>query len=149
MAPSAEHGAARRARLAAAWLISAAIIAGYYLIPGDDAPAGRPDLPAAARAAESDKLDIIDIEPTQPTPGSALAVRFVDAVTSGTVAGPSGPLRALLSGDRSEHESRAVELEVLDRRGGGGGGRIPRGAPPGRHKLPPQRPPARGPPAGP
>jgi hypothetical protein len=151
MAPSAENGAARRARLAAAWLISAAIIAGYYLMPGDELPAAHPAAAAAPRPGDADKLDITDIEPTQPTPGSALAVRFVDTAISETVGGPPrSPLRALLSGDRSDHETRAIDLEVLDRRGGEVVVRIPRDARPGRHKLRLERAPvaAAGPPSG-
>jgi Na+/phosphate symporter len=132
VAPADQH--ARRARMVAVWAVSAAIIGGYYLV-GDDSDEGDARATAAPAALEDDdKLDVIDVQPGEPTPGSALAVRYVE----GKQARSKTPVRALLSAPSGE-ATRTVDLDVLERHEGEVVVRVPKDARPARHKLRLQR----------
>src|SRR4051812_49612697 len=112
MAGPADQHTARRARGVAGLGGSAAIIGGYYLVGNDDGDeVGRTG--AAPAVEDDDKLDVIDVQPGEPTPGSALAVRYVE----GKLARSKAPVRALLSVSTGE-TTHTVDLEVLERHAG-------------------------------
>jgi hypothetical protein len=123
---ASDHVSARRLRLALAWTLSAAVVGGYYLIggTGEDEEGRVREVAAPAPADDDDKLDIVEVIPSEATPGSALQVRFT---------GGHGEVRALLS--TSGEGSRAESLELLHGKPGEIVVRVPAAARPGRHKL--------------
>jgi Na+/phosphate symporter len=126
----------RRLRLLLAWLICAALIGAYYMMGGDDGEDDGTLPPAALLPADSDpKLDVLAVAPSEPTPGSALQIRF---------AGGGGPARGLVRaflGVPEADGTRTVELEILERRPDSSEVvvRLPKEVGAGRHKLRLQR----------
>jgi phosphate:Na+ symporter len=120
----------RRWRVAAAWVLSAAVIGGYYL-SGDDAAEesrGPKAPPAGAKPDDNDKLEIVDVA-GDPTPGSALQVRFLRRDTA-----DPRPVKAILSVPTPEG-TRAQTLQTLHAAKDEIVVRLPPDAPPERHKL--------------
>lgn len=126
MGTGSEPITARRLRLGAAWVLSAAIVGAYYLI-GSEAPDEAPVPLVPGGPEELGKLDVVEVIPGEPTPGSALVVRFVGGADPAAV-------RAFLSAPTGEG-TRAAPLERLLAKPGEIVVRVPVTAAPGRHKL--------------
>jgi len=64
-------------RLAAAWILSAALITVYLLLPNNDEDAA-PDASVAAADSSDDprKVEIVRVRPTDPAPGTAIAIAY-------------------------------------------------------------------------
>ena len=125
----AEHRSQRRVRLALTWTLSACLLCGYALMEEGD-PDDKPTLPGqAAACVEGAELDIVQVDPGEPTPGSAVEISYVCAATEDRL-----PVRALLSAPAGS-PTAVKELEVL--RGGSGRtvARIPNDARAGRREL--------------
>jgi Na+/phosphate symporter len=125
-----ERRPSRRLRLAFAWALSAALIGGYYLLGGsadDDEGPRRAPAPVVEEESE-DQLEIVEVSPGEPTPGSAAQVQF-----AGSKLAAGRKIRAILSfpGDKTS----AQDLEVLHAQGSEIVVRMPKDARPGRHKL--------------
>jgi Na+/phosphate symporter len=121
--------ATRRVRTLVAWLLTALVVLGYALAgegPEDDERARHM---LAGEHVASDRLDILEVEPTEATPGRAIEVRVIGAQT-----GPGAPeLMAVLSqkalgGGKARFEllNQRDDLLVL---------RVPQGAQAGPAKL--------------
>ena len=138
-----ERHSSRRLRLILAWALSAAVIASYYLIGdsggGDEDGLGSsvarsPTTPAPQPDEDEGKLEILEVDPGEATPGGALQVRYAgvddDQVAAGT------KVRALLSAPSAPGaKSEVRELEVLHAKKDELFLRVPADAPPARHKL--------------
>jgi Na+/phosphate symporter len=126
----------RRVRLAAAWIASAVVIGGYYLLAGgEDEDDGRLPPAVVTSADQEGKLDVLGVAPGEPTPGSALQIRY-----SGGGNGSGGPLRAFVGVPEADG-TRTLELEVLERRPQSDElvVRLPKSVGAGRHKVRLQR----------
>jgi Na+/phosphate symporter len=125
-----ERRPSRRVRLGVAWALSAALIGGYYLLGGPDDEEGgtRRSVVSVPQPEDDDQLEIIEVAPGEPTPGSAAQVHF-----AGSKLAAGRTIRALLSvpGEKAS----AQELQILHAQDGEVVVQIPRDAHPGRHKL--------------
>lgn len=122
--------ATRRVRSLVAWLLTVIVVVGYLSVgaePGEEEPTRRPLLAGAQHAG--DRLDILEVEPTDATPGRTIEVRY-----AGAHMGANAPeLMAVLSqkalgGGKARFEllNRRDDLLVL---------RVPQGAQAGPAKL--------------
>ncbi len=118
----------RRARLALASALSIALLGAYWLVGGsEDDESGNVVTPFDA-SDEGERLEVVEVSPGDPTPGSALEIRYTGGNAKGV------PLRAGLS-IAGANGSAKHDLEVLHRRPGEMVVRIPDKARPGRAKL--------------
>src|SRR5262245_56432590 len=112
--PSGPRRMRRRLRLLLAWVCSGALVAGYYLI-GDREEIAEPtaEPPAEVAAQLSDDLEIVEVTPSDPTPGSSVVIRYV----GGNPKSPA-PVRANLSestpkGQIKRQDALKEDLEIL------------------------------------
>lgn len=113
--PSSESG---RARLWFAWLLTALLVTVYFLLPDGD-PVLSAGGPGDDAITEPRKLDVVEVSPSDVSPGSAVRVSFVGAENPKDV-------RVYLGKE---------ELGVLARRGDSIVVRLPSDAELGRAKL--------------
>lgn len=119
----AERRQNRRWRPTLAWGLSVALVAAYLLVGGDDDEGGAIPPAASPTPATTDgKLEILEIAPGEPTPGSAVEIHFLGADPSNRA-----PVRAFLSGKE--------EAPVIQQRGDRLTIRIPKTVKPGRNKI--------------
>lgn len=118
----------RRWRLIAAWAVSAALVASYYLVADTEADAP-PVAPAIVAEGEETDLDIVEAVPNEATPGSAIELRFV----GGDQRAEAPAFRVEIS--QSQHDRYKANAEVLHRQDDRLFVRIPKEAKFGAAKL--------------
>jgi hypothetical protein len=118
MAALEPAGPSRRARLFAAWALSAGLLGAYLLLPdGDSGDAGESD--KAAASGEAERLEVIGVTPADLSPGNAVSVRYLGATAAMEL--------KVFAGKR--------ELRVLARRPGSVVAQLPSDVGPGHLKL--------------
>ncbi len=99
VAGRAEPERTRRVGPVVAAMLSCLLIALYFVLPGveDDAFSGARVAPVAAVDKDDEPLEILDVSPIEPSPGSAIFVRYDDAGVPGKlrVFGAKRELRTL------------------------------------------------------
>jgi hypothetical protein len=113
--------ARRRARLLAAWLLSAALVGIYFALPGGGEGDAAGKGPRVAELATEDalRLDVEGVTPSAALPGSAVTIEFTGGVSPDAVIAYVGK----------------AELDVLARRPGAIVARLPADLEPGRVKV--------------
>ncbi len=127
----------RRLRGFLAWALALSLVGIYFALgEGDPAPSlsSRPPVSGAVPDEDKDKLEIIQISPGEPSPGSAIEIDLFEAKTKGE--GRKGRLRANISiTDFDSGKQFKRDLEILHESDGRLIARVPRDAMVGRAKL--------------
>lgn len=116
----ADGGLRRKLRVAAAWLLTLALVIVYFALPNGENPVG---VEAAARArtepAEERRLDVIEVSPADAVAGAAITIAYVGALDPEDVRPYVG----------------REEMPVLARKEGAVVARLPGNLEPGRVKI--------------
>jgi hypothetical protein len=112
--------ARRRWRLALAWLLTALTLAVYFALPDGEEPATTtPSAAESAEPPETRRIEIVEVVPSDATPGGAITVNYIGATDDAHVQVFIGK----------------VAMDVLARRRGTVIARVPGALPAGRNKL--------------
>jgi phosphate:Na+ symporter len=76
MASLEPAGPQRRTRLVAAWVLTGAVLGTYFFLPDGD-NADSTDAQKTADATEPERLEVIGVAPADPSPGTAVSVRYL------------------------------------------------------------------------
>jgi hypothetical protein len=101
------------------WIIGTALIWLYLRLPVRDEPLHSAVEPVAAMGESQEKLEVVDVRPMDPTPGSAVVIRY-------TSSNPSQPVQAFLG---------RQPLETIEHPAGAIVARLPSEAALGHHKI--------------
>ncbi len=85
----AEQRARRRWRIGVTWGLSALLVAAFLLVGGEEGPANPAE--DTGRSADDDqRIEIVEVKPADPYPGSAVVIRVLAAVSTDKVTATLG-----------------------------------------------------------